>query len=57
MDEAAHELVVGNHFHQALAVSLALVGQHAGGSGGAAEVGLHILDQVGAGHIVTAQER
>ena len=31
--ESGHELVVGDHLNQALAVCLALVGEHAGGCG------------------------
>lgn len=44
--KTSHELVVGDHLHQALAVGLILVSQHAGSGCGAGEIGLHICCQV-----------
>jgi len=55
-DEPSDELVVGDHLHQVLPVRLALGLEHAGGLGGAGQVGPHVRHQAGVREVVTAQK-
>ena len=54
-DEPSHQLVVGNHLHQRLAVGFVLVGEHAGCCSTGSEVGLHVKCQVGLGRVIASQ--
>ena len=56
-NEPPHELVIGNHLHQLLPLTLTLCLQHAGSCLRVGQVDLHVIHEVGSSDVVVAQAR